>query len=304
MIRSILSSIYHPPTHLALPSGAGLSFGALTTGMVAASATPVLVAGASLEALATAAWRLWIAGVAFGLVSIARRRLTWRCLYLTAWSGLSFGAATALFFSALQLTSVANAAVISVMQPLPLLAAARLMFGERIRRGDVGWVGVALAGAVFMVLAADNSGSSDLSGDLLAAGSMLTAATYFIFGKRARESLDTDVFMAGLLVWTTIVITPIVLTSGEAIMPPDGQEWLRMGSLGFIVVLGHGLINFANGRLPLAVIGLFQLVVPCLAGLFAWLFLGQRVTAWQALGIFVVLVSLAGHTRYNARPSP
>jgi drug/metabolite transporter (DMT)-like permease len=269
--------------------------------MLSASATPVLVAGASLEALATSAWRLWLAGLAFAIVAIARRRFTWQCLRLTVWAGLSFGAATALFFSALQLTSVANASVISVMQPLPLLVAARVMFGERIGLSDLTWIGVALGGSVFMVIAADSSGSADFGGDVLAAGSMLAAASYFVFGKRARESLDTDVFMTGLLFWTIVVITPLLLVSGQAIVPPDAKEWLRMASLAGVVVLGHGLINFANGRLPLAAIGLFQLVVPGFAALLAWIFLDQSITVWQALAMAVVLASLAGHTRYTAR---
>lgn len=269
--------------------------------MLAASATPVLVAGASLGALATSAWRLWLAGLAFAMVTIARRRFTWQCLRLTVWAGLSFGAATALFFTALQLTSVANASLISVMQPLPLLVAARGMFGERIRLGDLGWIGVALGGSVFMVLAADSSGSADFGGDVLAAASMLAAASYFVFAKRARESLDTDVFMTGLLFWTVVVITPILMVSGQAIMPPDTQEWLRMVSLAGVVVLAHGLINFANGRLPLAAIGLFQLLMPGSAALLAWIFLDQNITVWQTLAMVIVLASLGGHTRYTAR---
>lgn len=269
--------------------------------MIAASATPVLVAGARLEALATSAWRLWLAGLAFAVVTTARRRFSVRCLRLTVWAGLSFGVATALFFSALQLTSVANASVISVMQPLPLLVAARVMFGERITMGDLAWVGLALGGSAFMVLAADSSGSADLGGDVLAAGSMLAASGYFVFGKRARESLDTDVFMTGLLFWTTVVITPVLLVSGQTITPPDGEEWVRMVSLAVVVVLGHGLINFANGRLPLAVIGLFQLLVPGFAALLAWVFLDQTITGWQALAMVIVLAALAGHTHYTSR---
>lgn len=272
--------------------------------MVAASATPILVAGASLEALAAAAWRLWIAGLLFVIVTIARQRFSWRSLRLTVWAGLAFGIATALFFSAIQLTSVANASVISVMQPLPLLVAAKVLFSEPIRRGDLAYVGISLAGAVFMVLSTNSSGSSDLGGDILAILAMFAAAGYFIFGKRARQSLDTDVFMAGTLFWTAIVIAPVALLSGQAIMPPDSKEWLRMIGLGLILVLAHGLINFANGRLPLAVIGLFQLIVPCLAGLLAWYFLDQSIDAKQALGIAVVLISLAGHTRYTTKLQP
>ena len=288
-------------TLLGRPSGVGLSFGALTFGIIVASATPVLVAGATLEGLAVSAWRVWIAGIVYAIVTVARRRVTWHSLRATALAGLAFGLATALFFTALQLTSVANATVIAVMQPLMLLVAGRLMFGERIALGDLGWVSVALTGAVFMVLAADSAGSSDLGGDLLAAGSMFLGAGYFIFGKRARESLDTVVFMTGLLLWTTVVITPIVLVSGQTLAPPDSEEWLRLACLGLIVVFGHGLINFANGRLPLSAMGLFQLLVPVCAGLLAWLFLDQRISIWQASGMGVVLVSLGAHTRHTAR---
>lgn len=279
----------------------GVSVSVLAVGIVIASATPVIVAGATLEGLAVSAWRFWLSAAVFTSLTVARRRFGLECLRLTARAGLAFGVATALFFSALQLTSVANATVISVMQPLPLVVAARVMFGERVALPDIAWIGLALAGAVFMVLSADSAGTSDLGGDLLAVGSTVTAASYLIFGKRARETLGTDVFMTGLLLWSGLVMTPIVVVSGQSVVPPDAEEWLRLAALAFIVGFGHMLINFANGRLPLAVVGLFQLFIPVSAGLLAWMILDQEVSWRQAVGMAVVLVSLAAHTRYTAR---
>lgn len=282
-----------------IAGGTGVSLAWLSVGMLLASATPVIVAGARLEGLAVSAWRFWLAGAVFFVLTGARGRFSLRMLVITARAGIAFGVATALFFSALQLTSVANASVISVMQPLPLLLAARFMFGERIALRDITWIGVALAGAVFMVLAADSAGTADLGGDLLAVGSTFLAASYLIFSKRARQTLDTDVFMTGLLFWGGMALTPIVFVSGQAIVPPDGWDWLRLAGVAFIVGFGHMLINFANGRLPLAVIGLFQLFIPVSSGLFAWLILDQQITVWQAVGMAVVLVSLGAHTRYS-----
>lgn len=293
------------PTHragdVADPRAAAMSVASLAIGMTLASATPVLVAGASLEGLAVAVWRLWIPAVIFAAITLARRRQSWALLRLTARAGISFGGATALYFSALQLTSVANATLITVMQPLPLIVAARFMFSERIAAPDLGWIALALSGATVMVLSADSGGSADIGGDLIAAGATLVSAGYFIFGKRARATLDTDVFMTGLLFWAGLTIVPIALISRQDMIPPDGAEWVRMVALGFIVGFGHMLINFANGRLPLAVLGVFQLFVPVGAAIMAWAFLDQSITTGQGVGIAVVVVALTSHTRYSAR---
>lgn len=283
------------------PRAAAISIGALAVGMALASATPVIVAGASLEGLAVSVWRLWIPAVVFAAMTLARRRQSWTLLRLTARAGICFGGATALYFSAVQLTSVANATLITVMQPLPLVIAARFMFSERIAAPDLGWIALALGGATVMVLSADSGGTADIRGDLLAACATVVSAGYFIFGKRARATLDTDVFMTGLLFWAGLTIAPMALLSGQDMVPPDGAEWLRMTALGFIVGLGHMFINFANGRLPLAVLGVFQLFVPVGAAIMAWAFLDQSITTGQGVGIAVVIVALTSHTRYSAR---
>lgn len=280
---------------------AAISVGALAVGMTLASATPVLVAGASLEGLAVSLWRLWIPAVVFAAITAGRHRHSWTLLRLTARAGICFGGATALYFSAVQLTSVANATLITVMQPLPLVIAARFMFSERIGVPDLGWIALALGGATVMVLSADSGGTADIRGDLIAAGATVVSAGYFIFGKRARATLDTDVFMTGLLFWAGLTIAPIALISGQDVVPPDGEEWLRMTALGFIVGFGHMFINFANGRLPLAVLGVFQLFVPVGAALMAWAFLDQSITTGQGVGIAVVVIALTSHTRYSAR---
>jgi drug/metabolite transporter (DMT)-like permease len=208
---------------------AAISVGALAVGMTLASATPVLVAGASLEGLAVSLWRLWIPAVVFAAITAGRHRHSWTLLRLTARAGICFGGATALYFSAVQLTSVANATLITVMQPLPLVIAARFMFAERIGLPDLGWIALALGGATVMVLSADSGGTADIRGDLIAAGATVVSAGYFIFGKRARATLDTDVFMTGLLFWAGLTIAPIALSSGQDVVPapvrPRAREW-------------------------------------------------------------------------------
>lgn len=267
--------------------------------MVLFAAGPVLVAGAELEGLAVAAWRAWIAFAAFGVFTVFRGDASLRALKLTIGPGVAFGIGIALFFSAAQITSVANASLLTVMQPLPLLVAARFVFGERVGSRDLAWMLLAIAGAAFMVLSADSGGTANIRGDLLATGGTLAGATYFVLAKRARTEVETMPFMTGMMFWGAVALTPAVLIAGQDPITTDGTEWLRLVAVGLIPGLGHMLINYSHRSVPLVLMGLFQLLMPVAAAILALWFLDQSLSAGQALGGAVVLASLAAHTLHR-----
>lgn len=276
---------------------------ATSVGMVLFAVGPVLVAGAELEGLAVAAWRAWIAFAAFGIFTVIRGDASMRALKLTIGPGLAFGLGIALFFSATQITSVANASLLTVMQPLPLLVAARFLFGERVGGRDLAWMLLAIAGAAFMVLSADSGGTADIRGDLLAIGGTIGGATYFVLSKRARTEIETMPFMTGMMFWGAVALTPAVLIAGQDPITTDGTEWLRLVAVGLIPGLGHMLINYSHRSVPLVLMGLFQLLMPVAAAVLAWWFLDQSLTVGQALGGAVVLAALAAHTLHRTGQS-
>lgn len=274
-----------------------------TVGFWLVSLSPVIVAGSGVHGISMAFWRSWIGFAVLGGVVVARKRLTWAIVRRTAAVGLCFGASIGLFFWAAQLTSVANASLITVLQPVVMMVGARFMFAEMVTRRDVFWSAVAITGAITLVLAGDSSGTGDIRGDLLAGGSVVFGAGYFIFGKRVLETVDVMPFMAGVFLWACLLLTVVVVVSGERIPPDTGEDWLRIFAVGLAPGLGHLLLNFAQNKAPLNLIGVIQLLVPVNATLMAYFFLDQSVTGLQLVGMALVIGALTIQATRGATPT-
>jgi drug/metabolite transporter (DMT)-like permease len=256
------------------------------------SLSPVIVAGAGIHGISLAFWRSWVGFVVLATIVMTRKTMTWEAVRRTAPVGLCFGASIGLFFWAAQLTSVANASLITVLQPLVMMVGARFMFAEVVTRRDVFWSAIAITGAVTLVLAGDSSGTGDIRGDLLAGGSVIVGAGYFIFGKRVLETVEVMPFMTGVFLWAGLLLTVVVIVSGERIPPDTGADWLRILAVGLAPGLGHVLLNFAQNKAPLNLIGVVQLLVPVNATLMAYFFLDQSVTGLQLVGMALVIGAL------------
>src|SRR4051812_50128194 len=96
--------------------------------------------GIDLPGMTVVFYRLWIGALVTAIVLYLRNgRLSWRVLRYSAPGGIAFGVNISLFFSALKLTSVANATVISALQPALLFLVVGRMFGEKVEVSDAAW---------------------------------------------------------------------------------------------------------------------------------------------------------------------
>ncbi len=272
-------------------------------GVVFFAMGPSIIAGAESDGITLAFWRVALASTFFAVLVVARCEFTMAALTKTAMAGIGFGTASALLFEAVQLTSVANAVLLAVMQPVPLLIAGRVFFGERVRRLELLWVLIAVGGAVIMVLSGSSSDSGDIRGDLLAAGSMLLPAVYFIGSRKARASLTMVPFMMGLWFWATVSLIPVLFVSGADLVPVNGEEWLRVVGIAILPGLGHFLTNYAHQGAPLSLIGVLQLFNPAVATVLALWILDQHITGFQWIGMAIVIVALTVYTVIRARGS-
>src|SRR5205823_10300370 len=125
---------------------------AATTSVVAWGLGPVIVKHIAMPGLAVALHRLWMGEVVILAVLYLRGgRLTARALRVSLAGGIAFGLDIALFFVAVKRTSVANASIISALQPALLLLVVGRLFGELVRRLDVVWTIIAIAGVAIVV---------------------------------------------------------------------------------------------------------------------------------------------------------
>ena len=248
-----------------------------------------------IDGLTLAFHRLWVGAAAMVVIYTLRGgRLRLRLLLAALPAGIAFGADIVLFFTAVKHTTVANATMISALQPALVLFVARTLFGERVRGTDVGWTAIALVGVGIVVFGSSTTPSWSAFGDLLAVACLFAWTAYFVFGKQARAHLDAVEFVTAMSVVAFLVIACVALGAGQDLSVPDGGTWaiilvLGLGTGG----IGHFLINWAHGHAPLVLTSLLTLLIPVVAMAGAALFLGEEVVPAQVLGAGVVLGALA-----------
>lgn len=230
-----------------------------------------------------------------GFLWLRGTRITAALMRRSMWGGLCLGADVAFFFSALKLTSVANATVIGALQPVVVAVVAHRFFAESIRRTDLALGAVSLAGVVVVVANAAESADASLEGNLFAVGALFAWSGYFIFSRRAKGVISPTEYTAGTALWTASVNLPVALAFGQDVAPPGAESWLWLLVLVFVAgFFGHSAMNWSLQRIPLWLGSTFTLFIPVVSAAAAWLFLGEAVTVVQMIAMAVVVASLAG----------
>jgi drug/metabolite transporter (DMT)-like permease len=195
----------------------------------------------------------------------------------------------------------------------PLLVALWVRFA---RRGEVRarvWValvlsfgGLAVVGQVWQGLTLDGIG-------ILAAGcAAVSLAAYYLMGERGLGRRDpfslsawgfaaAGAFWSLLLPWWSFPFD--AMNDRVAIAGITPPVWLLVI---WIVVLGtvapFGLSLFGIGRIGATRTGLIGTAEPVLAGLVAWIMIGELLTGWQLAGACIVLAGIV--LAETSRPVP
>jgi drug/metabolite transporter (DMT)-like permease len=257
-----------PPWVVLLVAVAAISFGGPLTRL------------AHAHPLAVAAWRvgLSLVGVtAFLLVSRGWRQ--WRTLTSRELgAALAAGVFLALHFwswiASLSLTSVAASVVLVNMQPVIVaLLSAAILHEAPVRRQ---WIGIALAVAGAAVVAspglsvAPETARRTFLGDVLAILGALTAALYFLVGRRLRAKLDLWPYVALVYGTCFVVLVLFAMAVGAPLIPQRGREIAIFAGLALgPMLIGHTGCNWALRYLPAFVVNVALLGEPVGATLLA-----------------------------------
>lgn len=283
-----------------------LGVGAALVAVLAWGFSTVIVKGIDMGSLAIGVYRFTIYSLVLGAFLAARRTpITLRVLRASMWGGIALGADIALFFSAVKLTSIANATVIGALQPVVIAIVGTRLFGERISQRNIGLGFIALLGALAVVLTgADDSGSS-LAGNSLAVGALISWAAYFVFSRQAKQHITPQEYTVGASIWTAIINLPLALAFGQDLSWPNSSTWVWLLALTFgSGLLGHSMMNWSIQQIPLWISSTFTLLIPVISAIAAWIWLSEPLTGAQVFAMAVVLAALAGivTSQDGARP--
>lgn len=210
--------------------------------------------------------------------------------------GLVGSAAMAqLLFLAQERVPAVNASLMEAWVPMQVLVLA-MLGGAKTTWRHVAGIAVGFAGSLLVLRALDGSGLrlGVLSrGDLFVFLSGVCWAVYTAWGRPLARRLGGLPFTAWTVLFGGLWLLAWQLASGGAIaVPRTGLEWRCVL---FLAVFPTGVAflgwNEAQKGVSLAHLSFLEYFPPLVAALAGVLFFRERITAWQWLGIAVVILS-------------
>ncbi|MDF2784840.1 MAG: threonine transporter [Pantoea eucrina] len=203
--------------------------------------------------------------------------------------GLALGCMNFLFYLALRTIPLGVGVALEFLGPLALaLAGARRLL-------DFLWIALAIAGLWFLLPIGDGVSHIDPLGALLAVGAGVCWAIYILAGQRAGAEHGPATVAMGSLI-ASVIFVPL----GLLFASPGIWHWEILPLALLIALLSsaipYSLEMIAMTRLPARIFGTLMSLEPAVAALSGMLFLGERLTPPQWLGLLAIIAASAGTT--------
>ena len=209
-------------------------------------------------------------------------------------TGIAFAGDLAFWHWSIQYTSVANSTLLANLASIFVTLAAWLLWQQRPSGLFLAGLAAALLGVGLLVRASVGHSPTALLGDGLGVVTAMFYAWYLLSVKGLRDrGASTLQLMAVTTTITAVILLPVALASGEALLPESAAGWLKLLGLAWIShAAGQGLIAYALAHLRAGFTSVGLLLQPVMAALFAWMLLGEPLAALQIAGGAVVLAGL------------
>lgn len=249
-----------------------------------ASGTPPLV---------TAGTRLAIAAAVLAvptLRAIQQGRLSARALRVAVLAGVLYGVHFGTWVTSLTLTTVASSVTLVTATPLLLALLSFATGRDRPERRHWISIGLALVG-LGLIGWADLSLSADaLLGDALAFVGAAAMALYLFVARGLGAELHVLAFSGIAAFVGAIVLLAAALVGGTSLAFDSGESlfWIALSAL-VSQVVGHTLLTWSLRHATPTAVGIATVGEPVGSTFLAWLWLGEEIGAWVALGCAITL---------------
>jgi drug/metabolite transporter (DMT)-like permease len=286
-----------------------LAFIALIIGAICISLAPILVRVSELEPNATAFQRVFLAlPLLFVWTWMGHKQagnstngsFSAKDILLLLLPGLFFAGDLGFWHWSIRYTTVANATLFANFAPIYVTLAAVVLFKERFNRSFIAALVIATTGSIILMGTSANLGQTFVKGDILGMITAIFYAAYLISVGRLRARFNTASIMFWSSLSAAIILLPVSMLSGDALIPQTNAGWGKLLALAWIShVAGQGLIAYALAHLSTAFSSLSLLVQPVCAALLAWMIFAEALTLSQITGAIIVLFGIYLARRKN-----
>ena len=159
-------------------------------------------------------------------------------------------------------------------------------------------LGLCLAGGAALLAQSFELKPAGALGDLFGVATGVFFGLYFLAVQAARKTTSAARLTFEATVVTAAILFVVALVAERSMLPHTLRGLAALLAMAWIShVGGQGLLSIALGRLPAAFSSLVIFLEAIAAAGFAWLILGEPVSAVQALGGLAILAGI-----YVARP--
>ncbi len=267
---------------------------------------------AAAPALAIAFWRLTLVLPVTGGLAVwegstehgaANRSVLLRAPFsvlLMVLSGLLLALHFWTWIASLRFTTVASSVVLVSLKPIFVWALAAVWLHEHPSRRE-GWgIGIAVLGATLIGIGDARLSLGALGGDLLALGGAVTAAGYYVIGRRVRATVGVWTYATVVYAVAALTLAAVALLRNVPLTGFAGRDWAVFGALAAgPMLVGHTGMNYALKHYRATTVNVAALGEPVGATLIAWLGL-HEVPGILALCGAAVVVAGIGLTLGNA----
>jgi drug/metabolite transporter (DMT)-like permease len=198
--------------------------------------------------------------------------------------------------NALMLTTSTQAGVISASVPVFVAIGARFFFHESMRRGTIAGLALSIAGVVFLTLSQGAGGSAEnpVLGNIMELGAMIFVAGNILLVKKLSGRYSPWTLTAMQITAGVIFFTPGLFQ----LIKTDPAIWsvrlvLALLFLGAFVSFGaFALYNWGISKLTASKASTFINLVPVIAIITGWMFLGEGLTPIQLLATVGVIAGV------------
>ena len=271
----------------------------LFAGATCIALAPIWVRVSDVGPTASAFWRVCLAVPLLWTLFFSLKTTKEKFFIAPQWgpmllAGIAFAGDLAFWHWSIKYTSVANSTLLANLASIFVTLAAWLVWKQRPSRLFLAGLAAALLGVMLLVRASLGNSPTALLGDALGVVTAMFYAWYLLAVKGLRDrGAGTLRLMAVTTTITALILLPVVLASGEALLPGSAAGWLKLLGLAWIShAAGQGLIAHALAHLPAGFTSVGLLLQPVIAAGFAWVLLGEPLAALQIAGGAVVLAGI------------
>jgi drug/metabolite transporter (DMT)-like permease len=223
-------------------------------------------------------------------------RLAPRDLALTLASGALLAIHFWSWITSLEYTSVASSTVLVTTNPIWVGLASVLLLGEKLGRGAIAGLVLALLG-MLITFAADTAAARPAPdatlGNVLAVIGALSASGYLLIGRALRARVSLIAYVALAYASAALMLWIAALFAGVPLLGHTGAGWLFLVLLALgPQLIGHTTFNWSLRHLSATFVALAILGEPIGSAILAWLILGEGFTPAQLAGFALLLAGI------------